>query len=66
MTRIETLTEQPRWRRSQIAEAVASYRATAYCYRRPKDVGFMAIVESKTELRGIQRQIFLAHVVAPG
>jgi hypothetical protein len=52
-----------RWRRSQIAETVATYRASPPCYRLPKDVFFVAIVESETELREVQRQIFLADVV---
>ena len=58
-----TPTESARWRRSQIAETVASSHVSAPCYRLPKDVGFVAIVESETELREIQRQIFFTDVV---
>src|SRR5271166_5041972 len=60
---METPIEQARWRRSQIAEAVASSHVSAPCYRLPKDVVFVAIVESESKLRKVQRQIFLAHVV---
>src|SRR5260370_3622174 len=60
---MKTPTEQARWRRSQIAETVASSHVSAPCYRLPKDVCFVAIVESETELGKVQRQIFLAHVV---
>ena len=52
-----------RWRRSQIAETFASVRVSAPCYRLPKDVWFVAIVESETELRKVQRLIFLADIV---
>jgi hypothetical protein len=56
-------TEPARWRRSQIAETVASSRVSAPCYRFPKDVFFVAIVESERELGKVQWQIFFAHVV---
>jgi hypothetical protein len=55
--------EQGRWRRSQIAETVASSHVSASCYRAPKDVFVVAIVESESELIEIERQIFLTHVV---
>jgi hypothetical protein len=42
---------QARWRRSDIAEAVARSHVSAPCYRFPKDVFFVAIVESETGLR---------------
>ena len=52
-----------RWRRSQIAETFASVRVSASCYRLAEYIRLMTIVEAETELREIQRQIFLAHVV---
>jgi len=41
---MEVPIEQARWRRSQIAETLASLRASAPCYRLPKDVLFVAIL----------------------
>ena len=60
---MRTPTERARWRRSQIAETVASSHVSAPCYGTPEDVRIVPIVESETELREIQRQIFLANVV---
>jgi len=62
MTRIAP-TEQAPWRRSQIAETFASVRVSATCYRLPKNVWFVAIVEAELKLRKVQRQIFLADIV---
>src|SRR5271167_3167382 len=55
--------EQGRWRRSLIAETVASSHVSAPCYGAPEDVLVVPIVESEGELVEIERQIFLAHVV---
>jgi hypothetical protein len=57
------LVEQVRWRRSQIAETVASSHVSASCYGAPKDVRVVPIVESEGKFIQVERQIFLAHVV---
>jgi hypothetical protein len=45
------------------AEVPASEAASATCYRRPENVGVLEIVEPKLELREIERQILLAHIM---
>ncbi len=52
-----------RWCRSRIAETVASSHVSAPSYGAAKDVGVVPIVESKTELRKVERQILSADTV---
>ncbi len=58
-----TPTVSARWRRSQIAERFARTCLSASCYRRAEDIGVLAIVEAELELREVERQVLLAHVV---
>jgi hypothetical protein len=57
------LTVPVRWLRSQLAETVASDRASAARYRGSKNIGVMTIVVTKFELGHVQRQVFLADLV---
>src|SRR5216683_7607321 len=45
------------------AEASASSGASASCYSTPEDIRIVPIVKSERELRKVQRQVFLAHIV---
>ncbi len=52
-----------RWRRSQIAETVASFRVSAPSYRLAENIGFVPIVKSELKLIQVQRQILLADMM---
>jgi hypothetical protein len=45
---------QFRWQRSHIAEPVASDRASAACYRRPENIGVVAVVVAEFEFSNVQ------------
>jgi len=57
------LVELARWRLVACSEAPASCRASAPCYRFPKDVGIVAVVMAELKLRQVKRQILLADMV---
>ena len=54
---------EARWRRSQIAETFASVRVSAPCYRLPKYIVVLSIVEAERKLVQVQWQVFLADVM---
>src|SRR6266851_6171413 len=54
---------EARWRRAPRAEAHASCRASAPCYRLTKDVGFVPVVVTERGFIEIEGQIFLRYMV---
>ena len=54
---------QSRWQRSQLAETVASDRASAACYRGSENIDVLAVVVPELKFRDVQRQIFAAYLV---
>src|ERR1700722_13888570 len=52
-----------RWRRLSLAETVASDHVSADCYRRPEDIGVMAVVVPELKFSDVERQILLADFV---
>src|SRR5262249_9143755 len=51
------------WRASDYSEALAIYCASVSCYRLPKNVLGLAVLEAKLKLVQVQRQVLLAHMV---
>ena len=43
--------------------ATTTRRRSTSCYRSPKNVGIVPIIKAECELRQVERQIFLAHIV---
>jgi hypothetical protein len=51
------------WRRAPRAEAHASCRASAPCYRFAKDVGFLPVIMAEGKFIQVKRQVFLRDMV---
>jgi hypothetical protein len=52
-----------RWPRSSQAETDASDHASAACYRRPENIGVVAVIISELKLRDVQRHVLGADLV---
>jgi hypothetical protein len=59
----EALIGQARWQRPQIAETVASDRASASCYRSLKNLRVVPVIVTELKLRNVQRQVLFADLV---